>query len=253
MSIINSFDNKSEPLFDIKAFYGEKKYYADICIVSFSRHVLEMFLEEYESKSIGQASTANGKIEIYLFTVNNKKLLFYMSPIGSCIASAIMYEAHLVSGATKFIVYGSCGILDKEKCSGKLIVPTFSYRDEGLSYHYMEPSNYIEIKNYSKITDIFDKYNLPYVIGKSWTTDAIFMETRNKTNQRRSEGCICVEMESSGLQAICNYYGFELYTFFFPADLLENDSWDVASLGGKIEHDMQKATFKIALKIALEI
>lgn len=24
MSIINSFDNKSEPLFDIKAFYGEK-------------------------------------------------------------------------------------------------------------------------------------------------------------------------------------------------------------------------------------
>ena len=164
-----------------------------------------------------------------------------------------MYEAHLVSGATKFIVYGSCGILDKEKCSGKLIVPTFSYRDEGLSYHYMEPSDYIEIKNYSKITDIFDKYNLPYVIGKSWTTDAIFMETRNKTNQRRSEGCICVEMESSGLQAICNYYGFELYTFFFPADLLENDSWDVASLGGKIEHDTQKATFKIALRIALEI
>lgn len=176
-----------------------------------------------------------------------------MSPIGSCVAASVMYEANYVSGATKFIVYGSCGVLDKEKCSGKLIVPFYSYRDEGLSYHYMPPSDYIEIKNCDKIAKIFQKYNLPYVVGRSWTTDALYMETQDKARRRKSEGCISVEMESSGLQAICNYYGFGLYTFFFSGDLLNDDSWEQANLGNEAEHDIQKATFDAALKIAMEI
>ena len=78
MSIIDSFDNKSKPLIDISAFYGEKKFFADVCIVSFSRHVLAMFLEKYESHPIGHSATANGHIDIYLFEVNGKKLLFYI-------------------------------------------------------------------------------------------------------------------------------------------------------------------------------
>lgn len=105
----------------------------------------------------------------------------------------------------------------------------------------------------NKLIDYKDKYNMPYVVGKSWTTDAPFMETKNKTDKRRNEGCLSVEMESSGLQAICNYYGLELYTFFFPADLLDSDSWSKASLSGEKEHNIQKETFNIALKIALEI
>lgn len=143
MSIINSFDSKSKPLVDLSKFYGDRNYYADVCIVSFSRYVLKMFLEKYKSVNVGHAATSNGHIDIYLFEINGKKLLFYMSPIGSAIASNIMYEVHYISGATKFIVFGSCGVLDKKICSGKLIIPSHAYRDEGLSYHYMEPSDYI--------------------------------------------------------------------------------------------------------------
>mgnify|MGYP002520586756 CR=1 FL=1 len=253
MSIIDAFDNTSKPLVDIGAFYGEKKFFADVCIVSFSKHVLDMFLQKYNGKSIGHSGTANGHIEIYLFEVNGKKLLFYMSPIGSAVAATVMYEAHHVSGATKFIVYGSCGVLDNAKCSGRLIVPSCSYRDEGLSYHYMAPSDYVKIKNCDRVAEIFKKHNFPYVVGKSWTTDAIYMETQNKAQQRKNDGCISVEMESAGLQALCDYCGFELYTFFFPADLLDGELWDKANLGGETEHDIQKETFDIALTIATEI
>lgn len=253
MSIINSFDDKSKPLVDISAFILERKNCADICIVSFSKHVLDMFLENYKYEIVGFVATANGPIYVYLFEEDNIKMLFYMSPIGSSPASTIMYEVHYAFGPTKFIVYGSCGILDKEKCSGKLIVPFESYRDEGLSYHYMQPSDYIAIKNYKKIANIFDKYKLPYVIGKSWTTDAIYMETMNKANKRRSEGCISVEMESSGLQALSNFYGLDLYTFFFPADLLDGDSWEKANLGGDSERKLQQETFKVAILVAKDI
>lgn len=79
------------------------------------------------------------------------------------------------------------------------------------------------------------------------------METQNKIQKRKEEGCISVEMESSGLQAICNYYGFELHTFFLPVDILDGDLWSITNLGGKIEHNIQRETFKVALKIAMEI
>lgn len=73
------------------------------------------------------------------------------------------------------------------------------------------------------------------------------------TNARRNEGCISVEMESSGLQALCDYYGYELYTFFFGADLLSDDSWDKANLGSDLEFETQKETFRIAVDVAIAL
>lgn len=253
MSILNAFDNKSKPMVDITSFYGSAKHFADICIVSFSSDVKEMLLRKYKCEVIAHSGTVNGKIEVYMFEVDGKKLLFYMSPIGSAVAATVMHEVHHIAGPTKFIVYGSCGVLDNEKCRGRLIIPTESYRDEGISYHYMEPSEYIDIKNSSKIADIFDKYHYPYVMGRTWTTDAIYMETINKVAARRSEGCITVQMEASGLQAVANYYGYDLYTFFFGADLLDGECWDKANLGGESEKDIQRETFNMALNVALNL
>lgn len=90
-----------------------------------------------------------------------------MSPIGAPAAAAVMHEVHYIGGASKFIIYGSSGILDSESCKGNLIVPTASYRDEGLSYHYMEASDYVDIKNADKLAQIFDKLKYPYVMGKT--------------------------------------------------------------------------------------
>lgn len=252
MSIIDSFDNKSKALIDLASFLEPKKY-GDVCIVSFSIQVKEMFLERYEHEIVGMTKTANGVIDIFRFEVDGKPLLFYMSPIGSACAGCVMHEIHYFSGASKFVVYGSCGILDEEKCAGKLIVPTNSYRDEGLSYHYMPPADYVRIKNAERVAEIFDSHGYPYVMGNSWTTDAIYMETVDKANARRNEGCISVEMESSGLQALCDYYGYELYTFFFGADLLSDDSWDKANLGNDLEFETQKETFRIAVDVAIAL
>lgn len=45
------------------------------------------------------------------------------------------------------------------------------------------------------------------------TTDAIYRETKAKFEARKSEGCIAVEMELAGVQAVCDYYGWNLYDF----------------------------------------
>lgn len=47
-------------------------------------------------------------------------------------------------------MFGSAGSLDSNVTNGKFVIPTATYREEGLSYNYVAPADYIEIKN-SKI------------------------------------------------------------------------------------------------------
>ena len=45
-------------------------------------------------------------------------------------------------------------------------------------------------------------------------------ETVNLVRKRKEEGCIAVEMELAGVQAISDFYGFELYDFLVAGDVL---------------------------------
>ena len=62
-----------------------------------------------------------------------------------------------------------------------------------------------------------------YVNGRVWTTDAPYRETRTAIEKRKKEGCIAVEMELAGLQAVCSYYGVEMYSFVVTGDILDED------------------------------
>lgn len=70
------------------------------------------------------------------------------------------------------------------------------------------------------IEKIFKTLELPYVMGKVWTTDAIYRETRNLVEKRKSEGCIAVEMELAGMQAVCHFYNIEFYVALKIAEMI---------------------------------
>ena len=251
MSIENSFDDKSEALITPEKFYGNHERIADICIVTFSHVVHDKVLKTYSCKKVANSGTANGKIPIYF--IEEKNILFYLSPIGSAVAGTVLDEVRCLTKACKFIVFGSCGILDENKCAGKIIIPTEAYRDEGFSYHFEKAADYIEIVKSSELTRILNNLQIENISGKTWTTDAIYRETVNNKNIRKSEGCICVEMECAGLQAICNFRGLELYPFFFGGDLLGDINWFRGTLGTNTEKSNQINCFELALKIAEKI
>ena len=251
MSIENSFDDKSEALITPEKFYGNHERIADICIVTFSHAVYDRVLKTYRCNKIANSGTANGKIPVYL--IEEKNVLFYLSPIGSAVSGTILDEVRCLTGACKFIVFGSCGILDENKCAGKIIIPTEAYRDEGFSYHFEKAADYIEIVKSSELTRILNNLHIENISGKTWTTDAIYRETVNNKNIRKSEGCICVEMECAGLQAICNFRRLALYQFFFGGDLLGDINWSRGTLGTNVEKSNQINCFELALKIAEKI
>lgn len=253
MSILDTYDPHSRPLFTPEHIYGKREKLADVCIVTFHHKVLEKVLEKvlaaYAPSVAARAFTANGPIPVYLLEAEGQRLLFYMSPIGAPAAGAILQEVRALTGAEKCIVFGSCGVLAPEKCAGKIIVPTESCRDEGLSYHYAPGAAYMKMKNSGVVAQYLRSCGVPFAAGRNWTTDAIYRETENNIARRKAEGCISVEMEAAGLQAVADYLGVELYTFFFGGDIL-GESWDMGDLGGEREKVRQHGLLDLALGLA---
>ena len=211
--IIDSYDVNSEPIVKLEHFYGEKRHLVKKCILLFSKIIYEYMLETFPCRQIAEVSACNGNIPVWSFEYEGETIAFYLTPIGSTLAAGTLAEVNHLTGASIFIMFGSCGSLNKEATDGKFIVPTQAYRGEGLSYYFAKPQDYIKIKNADKLVEFFTEWKLPYVQGRGWTTDCMLRETVNLVNKRKQEGCIAVEMELAGVQAICDFYKFELYNF----------------------------------------
>lgn len=248
--ITDCYDIKTEPIVNIEKIYGAQKHIIEKCMILFSIDIYNHLLNNFECEQISTLRACNGEIPIYKINYEGEDIAFYLSGIGSAVASTVCYEVHWLTGATKFIMFGSCGSLDREKTEGKFIVPTESYRGEGTSYYYAEPTDYIEIKNGKKLSSIFDKLNVPYVAGRVWTTDSILRETVGLVDRLKNDGCIAVEMELAGVQAVCDFYGLELYDFLEAGDVLEESGYEVEGLHGA-NHNLGK--LYVALKTALLI
>jgi purine-nucleoside phosphorylase len=114
----------------------------------------------------------------------------------------------------------------------------------------MEPSDYVDIKNYKVVEKIFKENNIPYVLGGVWTTDAFYRETAEEIEERRKAGDIAVEMELAGAQAVCNYLGIELFDFLASGDVLSDEEYNHDELHNA-NHSLDK--LEIALKIVENI
>lgn len=252
--IIDSFDPNSKPFITAEDFYGDAPRNDIVTLVTFKQKVVDYAIEKYGAKITSSYKTTNGTQDIYSFELDGKTYQIYCSGIGATLASILMKEVSVVTGSHKFIYFGSCGVLNEEACRGKIIVPSSSYRDEGISYHYMAPTDYVDIRNHYKIEKVLANTDIPFVSGSIWTTDGIYMETVNKVNKHKEEGCIAVEMEVSGVEAVARYYNIDNYHILFSADSLGAlEKWDRVDFGGDNELNLQIKAFEVALKVAKEI
>lgn len=251
--ITDNFDITSEAIISPEKIYGTHKALCDTCIITFSNQIIDEILNQFACIKIAEIESANGFIPCYKLNYNGKDIAFYLTMIGSPAAGACLEEIHCLIGATKYIMFGACGCLNRDVTEGKIIVPTDAYRDEGLSYHYAKASNYIKIKNADFVAAFFKEAGIPYVTGKTWTTDAIYRETRSNMEKRKAEGCIAAEMESAGIQAVCDFKHLEFYDFLINGDLLDSPEWDRRILGDAEERKHQMKSFYMALELALRI
>lgn len=67
---------------------------------------------------------------------------------------------------------------------------------------------------------------VPFVTGRTWTTDVPYRETPAKIAARRAEGCITVEMEAAALAAVARFRGVPLAQVLYGGDDLTGEVWD---------------------------
>ena len=219
--------------------YKKREKILDICIITFSYKIFSFAKEMEGSEVVGELFAASGVYEIVKLPVKEKRVGIFLSPCGAPAAGGFMEDVNAVTGAENFILFGSCGSLDEKKTTGRYIVVDAAYRDEGLSYHYIPPSDYVSVPTWSVIRYFFEKKQIPFVVGKTWTTDAFYRETRGSMERRKEEGCIVVEMEIAGCQAVAERRGWKLYPFLESGDVLDGEEWKKGNLGGANHENMK--------------
>ncbi|MBE6908266.1 MAG: phosphorylase [Ruminococcaceae bacterium] len=248
--ITDAFHRDWEPVVTPEMIYGAKKDLSDVCIVTFSKVIFENVLQQFSCEKVAEINACNGSAPIYRFLCQGRRITCYLSDIGAACAGTDLIEAAWLTGAEKFVMFGSAGCLNRERAEGKYVVPTRAYRDEGLSYHFAPPADYIDIPGAARVAAEFDALGVPYVTGGAWTTDALYRETRQRMEARRAEGCLAVDMELAGIQAVCSFYGWALYDFLVPGDVLDAPVWSYATLR---EANHSLGNFDLALELAVRI
>jgi uridine phosphorylase len=251
MTIANAFDDTSEEVIRANQVVRPVEGFPETVIVTYSRIKFDYLLEHYECTPIATINTACAAIPIYRVEHEGRTFAAYLSLIGAPAACGIMEEV-IGLGGRSFLFFGSCGVLDKDILSGHLAVPTAAYRDEGTSYHYMPAAPYIDIPSAGRLARVLDELDVPYHLTRTWTTDAIYRETRAKMAQRIAEGCRVVEMECASTAAVAQFRGVGFFQFLYGADSLAGDEWDPRDL---VEaHDEQGgAIVDLAFNIAAHI
>ena len=247
--ITNSFDDRSPA--KINPNWNNDTPRVEAMIATFSNMIEKYVVENYACEKVGQMRMAHGSTDVYCLEYHGKKFGFYRTWVGAPACVGTVEEIREILNTDKLIHFGGAGCLNKEIARGKVMIPTEAYRDEGTSYHYAPASDFIKIRN-APVVEAFMKENgIPYVLGKTWTTDAFYRETVNNFEKRKADGCISVEMEGAAVQAVCDFRGLQVYMFFTGGDLLDAPEWTQRTEKGQIKHTQHDAGhFEIALALA---
>lgn len=229
-----------------------KKQVPKACVITFFKEVIRKKLERGELEQIGTSPSETIDIPIYETKYNGCSIGLVGGFVGAA-ASAALLEELIASGFEKFIVCGGAGVLKKGIQVGHLVLPYSAVRDEGVSYHYIEPSREIECNPdaVKVIERILNQEKIPYIKAKTWTTDAIFRETEAKIVKRVSEGCVTVEMEAAAFFAVSKFRNVLLGQILYCGDDLSGIEWDSRSWNSR---DLIRSNLvDLCLKIATEL
>ena len=172
-----------------------------------------------------------GENPVYVYRFKDQPDVMITLGYVGCPACAGNLEVFAACGAKKVMFCGGGGVLDKTIKVGELLVVEGAIRDESFSYKYLEPSRYIFTDKdiTKKITSYLEKHKIPYITGITWTTDAMFRETKALVEQRKSEGAKIVEMEQSGCIAMAQYRGFDYGAIIYGGDDVSQEEWNTRS------------------------
>ncbi len=222
------------------------------CVITFFNDVIADMLQSGKLNQIATFYTATVHLPIYETEHLGNRIGLVQGFLGAAGAAAQLEEL-ITMGFSRFIVCGAAGVLQKGIQVGHLVVPNAAVRDEGVSYHYVAPSREIACNQHA--IDTIERHlqtkGIPYILAKTWTTDAFYRETEDKLALRVSEGCVTVEMEAAAFFAVSQFRSVTLGQVLFGGDDLSGVTWDARSW--KSREEIRKNLVEISFDICAQL
>jgi uridine phosphorylase len=205
----------------------EKRDVPESCVICFFRDVIEKVVSEHHASVVVENQWEDGLHHVYEIVHHDRRLAFFHPGVGSSLSAALLEEV-IAFGCRKFIACGGCGVLQEDIAAGHLIVLSSAVRDEGTSYHYLPPGREVQADQAAMqaLVSVLVDRGVPHIVGKTWTTDGPYRETRAKIQKRKDEGCLTVEMEASALMAVAQFRQVPFAQVLYAGDDLSGSEWD---------------------------
>jgi uridine phosphorylase len=225
---------------------------AEHCVLCFFQEVIaELVHEGARARHLHSGQSEVGDYPVYELDYGGRRLAVVHPGVGAPAAVA-RFERVIALGCRKFIVCGGAGVLDGTINVGDIVVPSSAIRDEGASYHYLRPAREVAPtrRALAAIEAVLSENHHDYVLGKTWTTDAVYRETRQQVNRRKREGCVVVDMEAAAFFAVARFRHVECAQILYGGDSLAGRRWEPR---GWNRHAMRERLFHLAAQACLRL
>jgi uridine phosphorylase len=146
------------------------------------------------------------------------------------VAAVSVLEELIALGAKRFITVGTAGALQSNCQIGDILVCDRAIRDDGVSQHYLPPEECASAS--PRMTELLSialsARDLKYQIGTTWTTGALYRETKAEIAHYQQQGVVGVEMEAAALFAVARFRSVSLATLAVIADAVIAHPWHPA-------------------------
>ncbi len=252
--VLEEFDENKRAAINPDDIVKPVKGMPKTAVTCFAKETFLRMLDTFGGEKIAETVVANMEIPVYKTVYKGVELALFMSDVGAPACVAALEDIYCM-GAERIVMFGTCGVLDAEIADCSIIIPDAAVRDEGTSFHYAPLSDEIAVntKYIGDFKEMLDGIGCSYTVGKTWTTDGVYRETRGKVERRKEAGCICVDMECSAVAALAWFREKDVFQFFYAADNLNAEVWDERSLGNTVNLSAKDKVAMLAMDFAVRI
>ncbi len=220
-----------------------------VAVLAFLGPAVRAHADAEGAEQIYSVDMITASYPVYRIVREQAQIALVEVPVGAP-AATIVADDLFLRGLDAAVAVGSCGALRPFE-EGEYIVPARALRDEGTSYHYLPPADWVDtdpLVSQACLTAIAGRGH-PATSASTWTTDALYRETAAMIERRRAQGCSVVDMECASLAAAAQFRGVRFGQILFAADSLAGDDYDPRDWGV----DSHEVALRMAIDAAFEV
>jgi uridine phosphorylase len=222
-----------------------------VAVLCFFSEILETLSNTPGVEQVATLVAAHGRHPIWALTRDDTRVAVLHPGVGAPLAAGFLEET-IALGARTVVACGGAGAVVPELAVGHVVLPDAAVRDEGTSFHYLPASREVaaDALGVRVAERVLRERGVPYTVGKTWTTDGLYRETRSRIARRRAEGCITVEMEAAAFFAVARFRSVRFAQLLYAGDDVSGAVWNSRKWERSASRQL---TFDLAVDVAVAL